>query len=179
VTFDGPILDELFVVNHGTGTGGLQLPQLDSHMPLTMVKVAVLLAQLEGRRHVTVEDWRLARIVWQTSCRVRDHLIAYGVALQGKESAARRAAYAGQEAAAEAARAEVRDIAEQQRVARMADRVEAMLREAGQDGMALGAMRKRFASKERPLFGDALDMAILRGRALLKHDGSTERVVPL
>jgi energy-coupling factor transporter ATP-binding protein EcfA2 len=180
VTFDPSITDELFGVLHGIGTGAVTLPQLDSHMPLTLVKVAVLLAQLDGgRRHVNLEDWMLARIVWQTSCRVRDYLVAYGVTLQGKAAAARRAAYAGQEAAAEAARAAVRDEAEMQRVARMADRIEAMLREAGPDGMPMGAMRKRFASKERPVFSDALDMAILRGRATVKHDGSTDRVVPL
>lgn len=176
VTFDAPILDELFELHHGLSTGALALPELDAHMPLTKVKVAVLLAQLEGRRHVTVEDWRLAGIVWLTSCRVRDHLVAYGQALRGKESAAKRAAYAGQEAAAEAARAQVRDAAEAQRVARIADRIET----AVADGPLLRAdLRRRLNSRDRALFDDALEIAVLRLRVVVEPSERGERIAVL
>lgn len=179
VTFDAPILEQLFELHHGLSTGALALPELDAHMPLTKVKVAVLLAQMEGRRHVTVEDWRLAGIVWLTSCRVRDHLVAYGVTLRGKDAAARRAAYAGQEAAAEAARHEVRTEVEARRIARVADRVEGLVRDAGGDGIALGKLRAKVALRDRDVFVDALDMAALRGRVVVKETDGHDRAFRL
>lgn len=180
VTFDESIRDELFDLHHGLSTGAVALPELDAHMPLSLVKIAVLLAQLEGRRHVTAEDWRLARIVWHTSCRVRDHLVAYGLTLRGKESAVKRAAYAGQEAAAEAARAEVRDVVEAKRVARVADRIESLVHAAGGDGIPLGKLRgSKIAARDRDVFVDALDVAALRLRVVVKDVGGVECVCPL
>ncbi|MET0426686.1 MAG: bifunctional DNA primase/polymerase [Actinoplanes sp.] len=159
VTFDAPILDELFELHHGLSTGTLALPELDAHMPLTKVKVAVLLAQLEGRRHVTVEDWHLAGIVWLTSCRVRDHLVAFGRAMRGKESAAKRAAHAGDEAAAEAARHEVRSEIETAAVERVA-RWLSMKVAAEPDVSAAVWRSKRVGGRDRRLFGDALLLAV-------------------
>lgn len=180
VTFDEPIRDELFALHHGLSTGAYALPGLDSHMPLTQVKVAVLLAQLEGRRHVTVEDWRLAGIVWLTSCRVRDHLVAYGQVMRGKDAAAKRAAYAGQEAAAEAARHEVRDEAEARRIARVADRIAKLAAEAGPDGIPLGRLRgAKLAARDRDVFAEALDVASLRLVVVVKTIEGVERVCPL
>jgi hypothetical protein len=160
VTFDQLILDELDELHYGLGTGTLQLPQLDSHLPLTMVKVATLLAQLEGRRHVTVTDWHLARIVWLTSCRVRDHLVAYGVGMGKHEAAQKRAAYAGQEAAAEVARHDVRDERDQRRIARVAERLARLVADAGPDGIAVGTLRKKIALRDRDIFTEALDGAL-------------------
>ena len=177
VTFDEPIRDELFDLHHGLSTGTLALPELDAHMPLSLVKVAVLLAQLEGRRHVTVEDWRLARIVWATSCRVRDHLVAYGITLRGKDAAARRAAYAGQEAAAEIARAEVRDAAEARRVAAVVEKIEKWVIDSG--GMARAEVRRRLTPANRAVFEEALSAAVLRLRVRIEATSKGERVVPI
>lgn len=179
VTFDQPILDELDELHYGLGTGALQLPQLDAHLPLTMVKVSVLLAQLEGRRHVTAQDWQLARIVWLTSCRVRDHLVAYGVSMGKHDAAQKRAAYADSEAAAEVARFEVRDVAEARRVARVADRVGQLMRDVGADGVALGKLRIKVAARDRDVFVDALDMAAVRGQLIVKEVEGHERAFPL
>lgn len=177
VTFDEVIRDELFDLHHGLSTGALALPELDAHMPLSLVKVAVLLAQLEGRRHVTAEDWRLARIVWLTSCRVRDHLVAYGITLRGKDAAAKRAAYAGQEAAAEVARAEVRDAAEMKRVARVVEKIEKIVIDGGPIPRA--ELRRRLTSADRSVFEEALSTAVLRLRVRVEASERGERVVPV
>lgn len=180
VTFDEPIRDELFELHHGLSTGSLALPELDAHMPLTKVKVAVLLAQLEGRRHVTVEDWQLAGVVWLTSCRVRDHLVAFGQAMRVKDSAAKRAAYAGQEAAAEVARHEVRTEVEARRIARVADRIAKLAGEAGPEGVPLGRLRgAKLAARDRDVFAEALDVAVARLTVIVKTIDGTERVCPL
>lgn len=180
VSFDEPIRDELFDLHHGLSTGAVALPELDAHMPLTKTKVAVLLAQLEGRRHVTVEDWRLAGIVWLTSCRVRDHLVAFGQAMRVKDSAAKRAAYAGQEAAAEVARHEVRSEVEARRIARVADRIAKLAGEAGPEGLPLGRLRgTKLAARDRDVFAEALDVALARLTVIVKTIDGTERVCPL
>lgn len=160
VTFAPEIRAELRTLHLGLSRGTLTLAELDAHMPVTLVKVAALLAGLEGRRDVTVEDWRLAHLVWQTSCRVRDHLVAYGRSVRGKATAAKRAAHADDEAAAEVARHVVRDAAEQRRVARVADHVGRLVSGAGPDGIAVGALRKRIAQRDREVFTEALEASV-------------------
>lgn len=176
VTFDQPILDELDELHYGLGTGTLLLPQLDSHLPLTLVKVAVLLAQLEGRRHVTVLDWHLARIVWFTSCRVRDHLVAYGVGMGKHDAALKRAAYAGQEAAAEAARHGVRTLEEGKRIARIADRI---VRGVVDGPIGRSDLRRVLPSRDRPFFDEALEVAVLRLQVVVEPTERGEQVAKL
>lgn len=176
VTFAPEIRAELRTLHLGLSRGTLTLAELDAHMPVTLVKVAALLAGLEGRRDVTVEDWRLAVLVWQTSCRVRDHLVAYGRSVRGKATAAKRAALADDEAAAEAARHVVRDAAEQRRVARVSERIARLVAEAGADGIPVGALRVKIAQRDRDVFVDALEAAL---RVVVKNVDSVDRAFPL
>jgi hypothetical protein len=54
-------------------------PPLDSHRSVMLAKVASLLALIDdGRMLVNREDWRLAEMVWDTSCAVRDSVVQYG-----------------------------------------------------------------------------------------------------
>lgn len=48
---------------------------LDAHKPLMKIKFAGLLALLDGRTHVTYNDWKLAGMLWESSCHVRDTLL--------------------------------------------------------------------------------------------------------
>ncbi len=71
----------------------LSVPELDSHALLTRVKLAGLLAALELRNNIGEDDWRLAGIVWQTSCAVRDVLVeAVKAEAQAKAEAATKMA---------------------------------------------------------------------------------------
>ena len=56
--------------------GSLKTNNLDTHWPLMMVKLSSLLALLDNRRMVNEEDWELAKLMWKTSCKVRDNVIA-------------------------------------------------------------------------------------------------------
>jgi len=62
--------------------GELRRDPLDAHEPLVRVKLAAILALLDGRTHIGPEDWRLASVAWETSCAVRDALVTYGRALE-------------------------------------------------------------------------------------------------
>jgi hypothetical protein len=138
--------------------GELTLPRQDAHRPLMLVKLAALLAQLDGgRRRVDLEDWRLARIVWDTSSRVRDHLIAHGMALAGKAAADRRAAFAGDHAAAESARLLLHDDRERAQVTDLAHWAARKVLELGPQRET--DLRRRVGSR-RHLLSDALTLAV-------------------
>lgn len=110
-TFDQAILDLLWEERYGRAT---TMPSADEELasqgPVTVLKVAALLAYLDrGRRHVTEEDWRLATMVWEASCRVRDHAIETGRRAAGKAAAADRERHAEREGAAEVAKLSIHD----------------------------------------------------------------------
>lgn len=160
VTFDSSISAEIKPELRAVARGELRLPAFDSHRPLTLVKVSVLLAQLDGRRHVTVEDWRLARVVWDTSRRVQDHLVAFGLDMRGKAAAADRAAYAHREAAAEGARHGVRDSREQIELERVIKWV--LRRVASHGAQTAGALRRSAHSPDRGRIDVAIELACER-----------------
>jgi hypothetical protein len=64
-----------------------------SHKPLMLIKVSGLLALLDGRHKITDEDWTLAKVVWETSSKVRDALMAYGRQKQSEEAEAKDRAW--------------------------------------------------------------------------------------
>lgn len=143
------------------GEESAQLPTLDAHMPLMLVKVAALLAQLDGRRAVGAEDWRLAGMVWATSCAVRDHSIELGRAQRGKERAGEIRHHADREGAAEAARLQVRDGAFSAQVARVARRLADQV--VQRKDVQRAELRRLVTSKDRGAFEDALSLAIENG----------------
>ena len=157
VTYAPEIRTELRTLHLGLSRGAVRLDELDAHMPVTLAKVSALLAALDGRRNVTIEDWQLAGTVWLTSARVRNHLVAYGLSQRGKASAAKRAAYAGDEAAAEAARSEVRDAVEQAAVERVARWLAGKV--AVDAGRTPASWRRQLNGRDKPRFDAALSYA--------------------
>jgi hypothetical protein len=55
---------------------GDNVDPLDTHLPLARLKVAALLAVLEGRADVNVDDWELAGVYADTSTAVREAMAA-------------------------------------------------------------------------------------------------------
>jgi hypothetical protein len=163
VSFDQAIRDELGADRRARlrGEEGATPPELDAHMPLMLVKVAALLAQLDGRRHVTVEDWRLAKLVWTTSCAVRDHCIELGRQKLGKERAGEIRRHADKEGAAEVARLDVHQGRYDARVARVARRIAQLIAE--RKDVARAELRRAVAQRDRDAFDEALDMAVANG----------------
>lgn len=77
-TIDPGICAELRRNDTARVRGELRRDPLDSHEPLMKVKLAGLLATLASRTHVTPDDWRLAGVIWETSCGVRNRIMDYG-----------------------------------------------------------------------------------------------------
>lgn len=182
ITFAEAILDELYDTEHAKSTGLLPLGhwltigpagELDvfkSQHTVLKVKVSALLALLEGRRNVTVDDWSLAQIVLDTSDRVRGHLqgLAAGKALAAREAALRAEAEAEHYRAH--ARASVTAALDLTAERRFAVRVAVWVHEGGEP-MTVGAMRKRATSRDRPLVEAAVEIARGAGWLTAGEDG--------
>jgi hypothetical protein len=57
------------------GEPGSVVAELDSHQRMNQIKVAGLLAILEGRDKVSEDDWELASVVWRVTQAVRSELL--------------------------------------------------------------------------------------------------------
>lgn len=163
IVFDEAILDELYEIEHAKNTGALphDHPLRDpfrSQHPVLRVKVAALLALIEGRRNVTLEDWALAGIVLDTSDRVRIYLQALAADAAGKARAASLAAEHEMEAWRAQARQSVTAALEQSQDRRLAVRVAMWVHELGPQ--TIGALRKRCASRDRPAVEAAVELAV-------------------
>jgi len=79
-------------------TGRVDVPALDSHRMLLRGKVAALLRLLDDPQATayTDDDWRLAGIILETSCAVRDWIVSSAAERRRRESAARNQAAGGQ-----------------------------------------------------------------------------------
>jgi hypothetical protein len=143
------------------GEEGAQLADLDAHRPLMLVKVAALLAQLDGRRQVDAADWKLARVVWDTSCAVRDHVVELGRRAAGKARAADVGRHVEREGAAEAARLDVHQGRYDAKVARVARRLASFV--VSEKDVPRAALRRSLPSRDRDAFEEGLDMAIGNG----------------
>jgi hypothetical protein len=174
VTFSPAILDEIWEARFGRVTTMPEtMEDLTSHRSVTLVKLSALLAYLDcGRRNVTDEDWRLAGMVWDASCRVRDYAIETGRQAAGKAVRDRSAAHSAQELAVDEARA----ARERQHVEeRVALAVTRLVQQYGPQ--TAGAIRRRSYSPDRPRVADALILAVERGwlaeRGTLYAQGET------
>jgi hypothetical protein len=111
LTIDDGLKDEIWRHRVLSGRGEIQVAELDGHGYLTRAKLAALIMLLtdRGRTHVTPMDWELATILWETSCKVRNHYVRRGQLEDAKQEMTRDRRYANREAMAEAARQQVRE----------------------------------------------------------------------
>jgi len=134
---------------------------LNGHWPLHRAKLAALLAVLDLRDKITEADWELTRVLWETSCGVRDGLVnAFSARRAARRAAeddravtvAARSAVASEQAAATAA---------MQRVAR---RVAEMVHDRGVRVVGGKAgVRQAIASRDRGWADEAMAEAAARG----------------
>jgi hypothetical protein len=142
---------------------------LDSHVSLLRCKVAGLLALLDDRREVNAEDWQLAGQLHEVSRAVRQDLVQFHHDEQAKEQQARADAYVSQELRAQVARGQADATVE-----RVAAQLARKIHDKGTTNH--GDARKILASRDRPLFSEALDLAKARG--WLETDEDAHKVMP-
>lgn len=164
ITFDEGIRERLWREDLERARGNVpaeDIDPLDAHAPLILVKVSSLLAILEGRTHVTAEDWALAEMVWQASCEARAWVIECSERKRAEEAEKRTQARVLEEV--RVAR-ELADDAEQRAdkaVDRVARRIAVLVHTNGP--MSRSDIRKRLAGRDKPHTNVAIEHADARG----------------
>lgn len=154
ITFPPDICAELRREHLAKARGEVEVAELDAHAPLMRVKLAALLALLDDRMHVTHDDWRLADVVWQSSCAVRNALVERALRDAAAERERQDQAKVMQEVRAHEAKGDI-----DRALARVARNIARKAAEAAGDGITFGALNRALAGRDRPLLTKALDVA--------------------
>ncbi|WP_151524137.1 hypothetical protein [Serinicoccus kebangsaanensis] len=135
---------------HRAARGRGEGDALDSHAILVREKVAAGLAQLDGRRSITSEDWELSGVVMRKSNATRAGVVRTLQKVSTEENRRRGEAEGVRQVAAQS----VTDKAAAQRVTAVVRR---KLLAAGRAGQSRGELRKAIFSADRHRLDDALD----------------------
>lgn len=138
--------------------GELEVAELDGHHRFLTAKMAGLLALLDGRFEVNDEDWKLAEIAWQSSCAVRDSLVARAK----REMQAAKDLHAKEKIQLEVATAKAKRGAEYREL-RVAGGIAQHVAEAGPGGLTYNGVRMKIASRDRGVLEEAFDIAVSKG----------------
>jgi hypothetical protein len=155
------IADEVWQHHHAYTTGAIMVDRLDAHGHLTRLKLGALLALLEGRRVVSEDDWTLTKIMWDTSCAVRDHYLAHAKISEAHERHTRNLNYADREEMAETRRQKVRDAST--KIVRVARLVAKYVHDPAKPSKTVGDVNRRLKSEARPHLTEALEYAASEG----------------
>ena len=135
----------------------------DTHRELSRLKIAAILAALDGRTDVALDDWRLAGVVTSTSAAVREWMRASigDVARKAEQAATDRAV-----------RRTVATTQAATDVVRVAQVIRRKIEATGTDGLTLSEARKAVANRDRKTyFGPALGHAEAQGWVRRAEDG--------
>ncbi|QDN58712.1 hypothetical protein [Streptomyces sp. S1D4-20] len=142
---------------HAVRTGGADTDEINGHEPVMKMKFAALLAIIDGRYHMTMDDWRLAEMLWATSCAVRDELIG----LAAREATAARRAAEDAEIDLAARKEEALDKAAMRREARLKKVLEHLAHAGGR--MSRTDLIQKFHSRYRGELPDVIERGVAKG----------------
>ncbi|MFE2311628.1 hypothetical protein ACFXC8_00255 [Streptomyces sp. NPDC059441] len=157
ITFPARIRKMLWADRVARGRGEIEVAELDGHAGLMKVKLAALFALLDGGRYeVTEDDWALAEVAWDASCKVRDSLVL---------RAQREAAAEKQRAEDAKVHAELRSHVAKKDADLTLERVAHLVRRHASTvgGITYGGLKKALASRDRPVAEKAVSLAVARG----------------
>jgi hypothetical protein len=163
ITFPKRIRDELRRERVARVRGELEVAELDGHAGLMKVKMAALLALLDGRRAVTEDDWSLAEEMWACSCSVRDSLVLRAQREAEAERQRQEDAQVQRELRAHLAKSDA-----DRSLERVAQLVKKHASQVG--GITFGYLKRALASRDRPLLSKAIDLAETRDWVVVEGD---------
>ena len=145
--YDAQIVQELREARYAVATGQVVLGPVDGHLGLARTKVAGILALMDDRIDVSIDDWDLAGQIISSSTAVRGRLIQVKKITDSERVAAQGALQAQRELVSE-------DLKTRQKVTRLANRIARYV----EDGpLIMGDVRKKFDKDERKKFQWSLD----------------------
>lgn len=136
--------------------------ELDAHEPMHRLKVAGLLAILDGRLNITTDDWQLADTIWTTSCAVRAWLAATSAQAE-RDAIEARAVVRAQSGIIED---EHRATHDERQAARVARRIATLIHDKAipggewESGATHNQINRNTASRDRRHLDDAIQIAI-------------------
>lgn len=142
---------------HAVRSGGIDDDELNGHEPVMKMKFAALLAIIDGRFHMTLEDWRLAETLWTTSCAVRDDLVG----LARREAAVARKAAQDAEVELATRKGDALDAAEVRREARLRKVLDHLADAGGR--MSRTDLVQRFHSRYRGELPGVIERGVAKG----------------
>ncbi|WP_274029465.1 hypothetical protein [Streptomyces sp. MMBL 11-1] len=153
ITFPPEVQQELWDINIKRSRGEVEVDELNGHEQLTRIKVSALLALLDMRTEVNLEDWELSKVIWEASCALRNALV---------EKAKRKAAQEQEERTKQKVDQAVRThsaVSDADRaIKRVARTIAKKVSENG--GMTPGAISRVLRSTDRGLFSRSLSYAV-------------------
>lgn len=156
IEFPDDIKKQLRMEKLARARGEVEAGLHDGHASLMKIKAASMFALFDGRFAVTGEDWELAEIVWESSCMVRDALIAQA------EREARATKLRAEDAAVQLAlRTHEAKTSTDLAIERVALLV--LKRATAPEGITAGALNKAMSSRDRPYMEKAVEFAEARG----------------
>ncbi len=153
LTIDGRIKDALWEDGWLKATGQVAVSSQESQLPLMLVKISGLLAIMDLRTQIDVEDWALAWEIWDTSSAFRDQVAAQGQ--QQVEEEQRQ--YLERRRQVAEAEQEGRDAASTKRIQQAINQIVRI--SAQEDGVTRKTIKNALGSRLRPVMGDALEEA--------------------
>lgn len=175
MTVDSEIESEIEMKRHLILTEEVLPDAHDSHRELYRLKVAGLLAIIDGRLNISTEDWQLAGMVREASESIRDTHIELA-------EVEKRAIY---KASTERAKERAIAVAEGVSVAetlRCAKTIAGRVRRENPNGWTVSTLRKTLSTPQKAVYPEALDLAKSEGWAIEQIDhgqgGERRSLVP-
>ena len=170
ITLDMPIRREVRARALAVRREQIKLDELDVHRDANRLREAALLALMEGRTEVSVEDWALAGMVMTTSDELRRRVIELAKEKASRANVARGEAEGERSAAATAIREQT---LVGQLTARLVDRL------GGDGALWKDLARELTAAKTRHRFAQAVELAVKSGLVTVEDRGEHGRwIVP-
>lgn len=174
------VVDEVRAADLARVRGAVAVHALDAHEGLLRLKIAALLAVLDGRLNVNEEDWQLATVIKAASDRTRASVIRTIDAKAAADEAARAARAKERAVSSAVASAIESDSAVAHR--RTIDGARWIARKvwADPDHWLVSGLRRAMDSRKRDVFTDALDHAVAEGWVVVASEhgqGADKRAV--
>jgi hypothetical protein len=151
MVFAAPIRNEVRSADVARNRGEVVVESLLAHADLLRLKIAALLAILDGRLEVSEEDWRLASMIKATS----DGVLAH-VQEQVSQAAARKESQTSQRLSRR--QVDAVSAVDQHRIEECAMRIRKKVRT--QPGVTVAVIRRNLTGSLRDAFEDGLDYAL-------------------
>ena len=151
MAFAGAIRDEVRGAALARSRGEVVVESLQAHADLIQLKLAALLAILDGRLEVNDEDWRLASMIKATSDGVLEHVQEQVRQAEARKEAQTSQRLAGRQVAAVSA-------VDQHRTVECAERIHKKVKV--QPGVTAAKVREGLSPRLRDAFEDGLEYAV-------------------